>query len=498
MAATEVLIVGAGPTGLVLACDLARRGIRFEIVERADRALPGSRGTGVQPRTQEVFEDLGVLDDMRAAGGPCQLMLSWDGETPLGTWDLVERRAPDPRVPYGEVLMLPQWRTVELLTDRLRALGGRVRYGAELTDLVQDPDGVTARLRHGDGSHTLRAAYAVAADGGRSATRKAVGVALTGDDVDPSPALVADVAVEGLDRDHWHMWPHAEGGVFLLRPLEGTDLYQLVARFDTARETPDADPEAVRRLIARRTGQPRLRLREVAWASVHQARAALADRFRAGRVFLAGDAAHVHTAAGGQGMNTSVQDAYNLGWKLGRVLRHGADDALLDTYEEERRPVAADVLGISTRIHRSYRRAREDAGAGRGKDLQQLELGYRGGPLSRELRPGLAEDALQAGDRAPDAPCVDRSGAPTRLFEAFRGPHFTLLVFGATALPAPFADGAAVRALRVGRPGQDADLVDVDGHAHQAYAAHGLFLVRPDGYVGLAGADPHSVRDYLR
>lgn len=499
MAATEVLIVGAGPTGLVLACDLARRGVRCMVVEREDRLLPGSRGTGVQPRTQEVFEDLGVLDAVRAAGGPCQMMLSWDGETRLRTWDLVERRPSDPHVPYGEVLMLPQWRTAELLADRLAELGGRIRYSTELTGLDQDAAGVTARLcRSGGSERSVRAAYLVGADGGRSAVRRAIGVALTGDVVDPSPALVADVAVDGIDRDHWHMWPDAEGGVFLLRPLEGTDLYQLVARFDATDEAPDTGFDSVQRLITRRTGQSWLRLRELAWVSVHRANAALADRFRSGRVFLAGDAAHIHTAAGGQGMNTSIQDAYNLGWKLERVLRHGAGDALLDTYEEERRPVAAEVLGTSTRIHRSYRGSQRKANTRRGKDLQQLELGYRGGPLSLDLRPEVAEDALQAGDRAPDAPCTDSSGRATRLFEVFQGPHATLLAFGGVPLPASALDGSTVRAFRVGSPGDGADLIDTDGHVHSAYARRGLFLVRPDGYVGLATMDPAAVEGYLR
>ena len=161
---------------------------------------------------------------------------------------------------------------------------------------------------------------------------------------------------------------------------------------------------------------------EVRWASDFRPRAALADRFRSGRVFLAGDAAHVHSPAGGQGLNTSVQDAYNLGWKLGAVLRDGAPEALLATYEEERRPVAAQMLGISTGVHRGE--------IGRGEATRQLSLGYRDSSLTEETRP--APGQVRAGDRAPDG---KENGV--RLFDAFRGPHWTLLTVGPPTAPHP-------------------------------------------------------------
>ncbi|MGY5036336.1 FAD-dependent monooxygenase [Streptomyces sp. 900116325] len=185
------------------------------------------------------------------------------------------------------------------------------------------------------------------------------------------------------------------------------------------------------------------------------------------RVFLAGDAAHVHSPAGGQGLNTSVQDAYNLGWKLGQVLRHGAPVALLDSYEAERRPVAADMLGLSTRIHRGEQE--------RGAAAQQLGLGYREGPLSA----GRA-GALVADDRAPDGP----AGDGRRLFDVFREPHFTLLIVGADTEPPAF-DGSSGAAVHV--------------HRTDAYEAYGKgpFLIRPDGYIGWAGEDVSRLGSYL-
>ncbi|MFI1850578.1 FAD-dependent monooxygenase [Streptomyces sp. NPDC020480] len=502
-----VLIVGAGPAGLTLAVDLARRGVRARVVERGADLFPGSRGKGLNPRTQEVFDDLGVIDAARRAGGPYPLMLGWEDGRRLGTHDMIERGRPTPGAPYPDMWMVPQWRTARLLYERLQELGGTVEFDTELTGLTQDADGVEARLSHADDSaapvrtEAVRAAYLVAADGGRSTVRRALGIPMTGETVDPSPMLVADVRVDGdrLDRGHWHAWPKAKGGTLALCPLAGTDHFQLFAQFKDADAVPDTSAETVRQLIAERTHLAASEVREVLWASDFRARAAMAERFAEGRVFLVGDAAHIHSPAGGQGLNTSVQDAYNLGWKLGQVLRHGADPALLDSYEEERLPVAAGVLGISTRIHRAHR-AGDAKGQRRGADVRQLGLSYRGGRLAVDLRVDLRQEESvspegrpRAGDRAPDAPCALPGGGPFRLFDAFRGPHFTLLALGDSEPPTPRAD--FVRTYRVGGPAPD--LLDPEGHIRAGYGERGLFLVRPDGYIGFAADEEAGLRDYL-
>lgn len=426
---TGVLVAGAGPVGLALAVDLVRRGVPVQVIERSGTLFPGSRGKGLQPRTQEVFDDLGLLPAVLSAGGPYPRMLTWDGDRPGREWDLNEPMGPTPQAPYGG-WMLPQWRTQELLYERLLELGGSVRFGTELTGLRQDADGVTVtvtgRAPSGPGgaprTAELRTAYLVAADGGRSTVRGLLGTGMNGETVDPAPMLVADVRLTGrgpgTDRGNWHVWPQAEGGMLALCPLAGTDQFQLTARYADEDAVPDTSPDGVRRLLAARTPLRPDQVAEVTWASDFRARAALADRYRDGRVLLAGDAAHVHSPVGGQGLNTGVQDAYNLGWKLGLVLRHGAPDELLDSYETERRPIAADVLGLSTRLHRS---ARDGGGPERrGAETQQLGIGYRGGPLSRERR-GAGDGVLCAGDRAPDAPVLAADGTPYRLFDASGG-----------------------------------------------------------------------------
>ncbi|MEU6761402.1 FAD-dependent monooxygenase [Streptomyces sp. NPDC046853] len=468
---TDVLVVGAGPTGLALACDLVRRGVRTLVVERADALFPGSRGKGIQPRTQEVFDDLGIIAAAEAAGGTYPVGMIWrDGER-QGEHRMFDEVEPTPDAPYNRPLMVPQWRTQEILYARLKELGGDdIRFGAGLTELTQDGEGVTARLADGG---TVRAAYAVAADGGRSTVRAALGIGMTGETVDPNPVLVADVRIPALDRDNWHMFPPAaEGGGFLaICPLAGTADFQLTAQFTDGTD-PDTSLDGVRAVVAARTHLAADDVTEVRWASDFRPRAAMADRFREGRVFLAGDAAHVHSPAGGQGLNTSVQDAYNLGWKLGAVLRGGAPAVLLDTYEAERLPNAARMLGLSTRVHRGEER--------RGDATRQLGLGYRDSSLAAETRTGLPEGALWAGDRAPDGPVA----AGGRLFDLFRGPHFTLLAVGTDA-EIPALDGELVHVHRV-----------------EAYAPYGkgLFLVRPDGYVGWAGEDATgpALTDYFK
>lgn len=455
--APDVLVVGAGPTGLALAVDLARRGVHALVVERAETLFPGSRGKGLQPRTLEVLDDLGVGDAVLAASATAPIGQVWLNGEAVGEHDMLEDRhvgGPTDTEPHPRARLLPQWRTQQILFDRLTALGGRVAFGTTVTGVDHDAEGVTAHLA--DGS-ALRAAYLIAADGGRSAVRRALGIGMTGETVDPVPMVVADVRLRpgALDRDHWHLFPGADGGFAALCPLHGTEDYQFVAQTD------DLDVPAA---VAALTHLSAEDVTEVRWASDFRPRAAMADRFRAGRVLLAGDAAHVHSPAGGQGLNTSVQDAYNLGWKLGQVLRHGADPALLDTYEQERRPVAEQMLGLSTRIHRGQEQ--------RGGATRQLGLGYRGGPLSEG-----AAGALEAGDRAPDGPLPDGR----RLFDLFRGPHFTLLAVG-TDTELPPVDTEFTHVHRIG--------------AYEPYGK-GIFLVRPDGYVGWAGEDATGLAGHL-
>ena len=461
---TDVLICGAGAAGLTLAIDLARRGVDFILIDKADGPFHGSRGKGIQPRSVEVFEDLGVLDGLMALGaGPYPPLRTYARDGSFTDTALTEDVTPTPAEPYARPLMAPQFLTERALRDRLAALGHAPRFATALTGFTWDDHGVTATLACDE---TVRAGWMIGTDGGRSFVRRALGVDFPGE-TKPGRGIVADVRLTGLSREVWHHFAGPDGQRVSFCPLAGTDLFQLQGH---APDVEDFSVAALNALIRDRSNRTDIVVTEVQWASTFGVNARLAERYRVGRVLLAGDAAHVHPPTGGQGLNTSLQDAYNLGWKLAAVLS-GAPEALIDTYEAERRPIAAGVLGLSVRLLREKE-------IKRGREARQLDLGYQGSPLSLDL--GVAAK-VAPGDRAPDAPCQGR-----RVFEALAGPHWTLLG------PAPIAP----------RPGLViADLIDTDGWFADAYGLPpgGFALVRPDGYVAVVGqaGDAAAVEAYL-
>ena len=522
---TQVLIVGAGPAGLVLGCELERRGIHCVIAEKDAQPFAGSRGKGLQPRTQEVLEDLGVLDDVRAFGGLYPALQVHQGGQVVFEGRMDPLRGATPDVPYPNVWMLPQWRTGEILRARLAELGGSVWHGAEIVSVTQDADRVKAVVRAGSQDLVVAANYLVGADGGHSLVRRELGIGFAGQTREEQRMIVADVRADGISRDWWHVW-NADGAGFRLGmcPLAGTDTFQLTAPIPVCSPAPDLTRPGLQRIADEAAGPGRVTITDVSWTSVYRTNIRMAQRFRAGRAFLVGDAAHVHSPAGGQGLNTSIQDAYNLGWKLTAVLR-GAPASLLDSYEAERLPVAADVLGITTKLHAKAVDDDPDAHRRDDPELRQLNLGYRESPLSREYR--SVPSTVRAGDRAPDAPGHDAGGKTTRLFDLIHGGRTTLLAFGpvsarhAADLVAASAQlhavsvtwpamtggyGAVAGSGIVAGPAAVAGFVDTDGHARRAYGItenqDAMLVIRPDGYLGLAvdscaGAAAQQVRQYL-
>jgi 2-polyprenyl-6-methoxyphenol hydroxylase-like FAD-dependent oxidoreductase len=487
--ASDVLISGAGAAGLTLAIDLARRGVSFRLIEKQEAPFHGSRGKGIQPRTEEVFEDLGIIDRIAAAGGlyPPQREHHADGS--FTDSEVIEHHEPTAAEPYHIPLMIPQFLTERVMRERLLELGHQVEYGCELIDFTQDGDGVTARLSCQARDQTIRVRYLVGADGGRSLVRQALAIGFPGKTLGVR-AVVADVALTGLGRDAWHRFN--EGAMdrqIALCPLAGTDLFQVQAPIPLEGDV-DLSAAGLSKMIAERTGRDDICVHSVSWASAYSMNARLSDRYRVGRVFLVGDAAHTHPPTGGQGLNTSVQDSYNLGWKLAAVIA-GAPDRLLDSYEDERRPVAAAMLGLATKLLDAAKRG----DMRRGREVQQLDLGYPWSTLALEMPE--RHGGLLAGDRAPDAPVRGAAGQNRRLFELFEGPHWTLLGYDVAADAV-----TARRGLHIHTTGPRGDLVDADGHLRQAYAlqAGDWVLVRPDGYVGaiVASHELHVLDDYFR
>ena len=477
---TDILICGAGAAGLTLAIDLARRHVSFILVDKTTMPFAGSRGKGIQPRSLEIFEALGVADRMMAAGGsyPPQRMYRADG----GYDDVaaIEAAAPTPSEPYGEPLMLPQHLTEGILRERLAELGHAPRYAQALDGFEQDADGVTARLTTPDGELTVRARYLVGADGGRSFVRKALGIGFPGEAMN-ARAVVADLTLSGLERQVWHRWGSGPRQTSLC-PLQGTDLFQLQMPIPLDAAF-DLSLAGIAAAIAARTGRKDIAVHALHWASDYAMSSRLADRYRVGRVFIAGDAAHIHPPTGGQGLNTSVQDAWNLGWKLAAVLG-GAPDALLDTYEAERREIAAGMLGLAGKLL-------DAAKAGdlrRGRETQQLDLSYASSTLALDERDDDAP--IRAGYRAPDAPCAGADGQPVRLFSLLKQGNWIMLRYEPACAPTVASNSN----LRIMNVGAGAELGDPDGHLRTAYGfvPGDICLIRPDGYIGALTHDERS------
>ncbi|MEU1980515.1 FAD-dependent monooxygenase [Nocardia sp. NPDC019395] len=472
---SPVLIAGAGPAGLTLAIDLARRNIDVRIIDRATEFAVGSRGDGIQPRTLEVFDDLGVLTAVHAAGAPPAVIRAYIGGQMAGEHRMGETAEPSPTVPYPNPWFLGQAQTEAILRERLAGLGVRVELGTALESLDQDTDGVTARLSGPHGAETVRTPYLVGADGGSSTVRKALGIAFTGTTDDSFRMLLGDIRADELDHAFGYWFATAENPMdgLALSPLPGGSHFQFAAPLPGDTE---ATLASLQSHLNRLAGDMKITLSDLTWATVWRPNIRLAERFRVGRALLIGDAAHVHPPTGGQGMNTGIQDAYNLGWKLAAAL--AGDDRPLAGYEPERRAVAARVLGISTELLGKLTDGAEDA-MKRGEETRQLDITYRDPGDTRRIAPG---------DRAPDAPLKDAEGRPVRLFDLFRGPHATLLCFGAADDLPPVPDTRVVTVVRPGAPVSQGAFIDVDGHAHTAYdAIDGTrILVRPDGYLGTA------------
>ncbi|MDH6195190.1 2-polyprenyl-6-methoxyphenol hydroxylase-like FAD-dependent oxidoreductase [Mycobacterium frederiksbergense] len=467
-----VVIAGAGPTGLTLAIDLARRGVPCRVLDKAATLFPGSRGKGLQPRTLEVFDDLGVIGAVLAGGESFPPMRLYRGaevvwEKPIYELLGLPQLAASPAVPYPYTWLIPQWRTDQILAARFAELGGDIEFNTEVTGFAQDDDGVTVHTDRGP----VRADYLVGADGGRSTVRKVSGVEFLGGALTEERIIVGDVRATGLDGRCCHLLTRDgdQSRRFSLWNLPGSEHFQLVVTMAPGDEIPELTVDGMQELLECRSGRRDVVLSDLRWISLYKVNLLMAQHFRMGRVFLAGDAAHVHSPAGGQGVNTGVQDAYNLGWKLAAVLA-GAPDVLLDSYEAERLPVAAEVLHLSGALHRQNFGATEPAPAA----IHQLDISYRAGPLA--AGDAHVTGVLQPGDRAPDGLLPDGR----RLFDVFRGPHWTVLQFGTD--PADFGIPQVCLA-----PGSDYD-VPVGSYV----------LVRPDGYIGAISTRAEVIRDQLR
>ncbi|MDQ3264384.1 MAG: FAD-dependent monooxygenase [Myxococcota bacterium] len=409
---TDLLIVGAGPTGLAAACDALRHGLTTRIVERRATRSPHSKALVLHARTLEVLEVLGCAPQLVAAGQRFSaLNVQTSTNAPPFRVDLLNRSWGDTRYPFW--LSIPQFEVERILEERLVALGGVIEWSTELTALDDRGDQVVARLTSSSGAgseHTSR--WVLGCDGGRSRTRDQIGVALTRQDAGVTFAL-ADVHTScNLVEDEGHV-VLASQGLLLIVPMPERGLWRLIAQVPQNAEL--VSPSDWGELVKERAHVD-LGIHRLGWTSKFDLSSGVADRFRKGNVFLLGDAAHVHSPVGGQGLNTGVQDAHNLVWKLamqGKTsLSFELGAALLDSYEAERQPIARQMVratSVATRVltltHPVLRWARGRLARvllGRARVQDQLARGVGMLDLKTAGLSRLPNPELPAGDRLHD------------------------------------------------------------------------------------------------
>jgi 2-polyprenyl-6-methoxyphenol hydroxylase-like FAD-dependent oxidoreductase len=476
----NVIVAGAGPTGLALACGLRAAGVDVRVLDTAAGPAVTSRALGLQPRGVEVLDRLGALGDLPDRGLPIRnVTINVDGR------ELASFPVGQPTGLGGPRGLLMSQADIEgALRDRLTALSGGVEWGRGVSGLKPGPDGVRVRLD--DGSE-VAAAWVVGADGAHSVVRKAMGVGFPGVPI-VERFLLADVHADiDLQRGGATSWLRGDMALAVF-PLPG-DVWRVMAPAPTEfGDEPTADA-IVDYLGARLAAEAGGTIRSVEWTSSFRIQRRLADTYRRGHILLAGDAAHIHSPLGGQGMNTGIGDAENLAWKLALVVSGRADPRLLDTYEAERRPIAKGVLDTTSSATEIV------VGQGRASRLlrdrvvvplmnqgwvqnliteraSQLRVSYRHGPLGSRLSRFLP--GVRAGDRVADRTCSRFDGTSVRLYDAL-GPEWALLG------PEPLAGMARERL---------GDVVALCGDRD-------ALLVRPDGHLAWRGTDVAGLQAWL-
>lgn len=508
----EVLIVGAGPVGLALALELQRFGVRFRIVEKKAQRSSTSKALGLQPRLSEVFAILGIDEKFAARGfSNIRALNVRSGAKTLLTIPIrppAEQAGRDAFQP--RMFVIPQSVTEEILETTLEERGHPVERRRELIRFEQDAGRVIAALRNDDGAEeTIRAQFLVSCEGAHSLVRKQAGFSFSGTTM-PLRFLLADVTIDwDLPPDEVQVWFHRDG-VFGALPFGAQKWRLIVERVEAPEEAvEEVTLELVQALAVERTGKKAINVRDPLWLSDFRINARMVDRFRDRRLFVAGDAAHIHSPLGGQGIATGIQDATNLAWKLAAVLREGAPDSLLDTFDEERKPIARAVLrGTSAAsnlvfgMHPVLRFVRERmvfpilrTGFVQRRligNASQLEVNYRGRSLAVQAAQKFSRVRVRAGDRAPDV--VFKRGAEKVSLFRLLGTFGLLGLFGpgrnshqmSAALAALHIRSFIISTQSAGTL-PDQYLEDLYADFARLYGAQGpfLYLIRPDGHVAL-------------
>ena len=492
----DVLVVGAGPTGLVLAAELARHGATCRIIDAGGAPVEQSRAIGIQARTLELLQTMGVAEAFTTAGLHVHAVNLYSGAKPIVR---LAFEGLESAFPY--VLTLAQSETERILAEHLERLGGRIERGVMLTGFAADDDAVAATLQRADGVvESVRARWLAGCDGAHSTVRRQLDLPLEGKTYQ-FDFMLADLTVDGpLAGDEAHIFI-VEPGLLAIFPLPGGQ-HRLV--IDIAAGVPHADDfETCRALVAERAPIA-LDLSRPRSFSTFRIHARMVARLQAGRVFLLGDAAHIQSPALAQGMNTGIQDAVNLAWKLGLVARGVGAPSLLDSYEAERRPVEQSVLQQTDLVTRlvsleaplarslrdrlvpvllSFDAVRQRA----RRAVSELAVHYRQSPIVEEH---WQPQGPAAGDRAPDMDLTAWDGTrETTLLEALRQARHVLVL--ALDARVPNALRQQFDAVATAIQASLGDVVHVYRPSRDVGDWPAICLIRPDGYTGFRGSSAH-------
>ena len=496
MAQSDVLIVGAGPTGLALALWLSKLGARVRVIDKTDAPGTTSRALAVHARTLELYRQLGLADAVIAGGHSVPA---------VGLWVRGERRARisfadagSELTPYPFLHIFPQDEHEKLLIARLENFGVTIERRTELLEFSDEGAQIVARLRGPQGEERCEAAYIAGCDGAHSSVRQGMGGGFPGgaykqifyvaDVAASGPAINGDLAVDLDDADFVAIFP-----------LKGESRVRLIGTVKDERAA-HADRLQFSDVSQRAIESLKVGVETVNWFSTYHVHHRVAEHFRKGRAFLLGDAAHIHSPAGGQGMNTGIGDAINLAWKLKAALDRRADDALLDSYEAERIPFANRLVQttdrvftlataegpianfLRTRIAPLLLPAAVRFAAAREwifRNVSQVQINYRGGPLSAGAAGGV-----QGGDRLPWVRSRDADN-----YASLATMRWQLHVYGQPS--------AEIEAWRRDRSLPLSAFDWSDAHAAAGLRRDALYLLRPDGYVALAAQDAPSLDRYF-
>lgn len=492
---TDVIVIGSGPTGLALACQLIRHGIDLVVIDKKETTTPFSRAIGVQARTLEIYEQIGLADKLIALGKPAEKVRMIAGGEVRGEAVLANIGAGMSRYPF--MLVVEQGKHEALLYDHIVNTGQDILWQTEMSSFTQDADGVTVELTSGE---TIRGKYLVGCDGAKSQVRHSLGLTFEGDTVERL-FYVADVEI---DWEYGHdalVVCLAEHTLTAFFPMVGDNRFRIVGTFPEGHAADEGDIlyEEIERQIELDINI-KLNISHVNWFSVYKVHSRAVNKFSQGRCFVAGDAAHIHTPAGGQGMNTGIQDGYNLAWKLALACKGKAGEALLDTYNEERLPNARRLLKTTDRFFEfgssddwfiSFVRMHifpHIAGIALSLDVvkkaifpivSQIGINYRDSSLSGES----SGFAVHAGDRMP---WFEIDGAS--IYDRLHDPIFHLLAFGHSV-----SDDLGELVARHEFP--------LTAEARENFGTDAPFtvLLRPDNYIAVIthDTDPQAISEHL-